>query len=211
VSGRAAVFVDRDGVLNEPVLDPVSGRPESPLATADVILIEGAAAGLRRLSSAGWALIGVSNQPAAAKGALTVNELLDVQRRIVELLAGQGVRFEDFRLCLHHPDGVIPDLSGPCACRKPASGMLTDAADALELDLPASWMVGDTDADVLAGRAAGCRTILVEHPRTAHKRSGSAAPDVTTPDLAAAASAIMAGQEGYIDSGAGQAERQDLR
>ena len=180
-----AAFLDRDGVLNELVPDPVSGAPESPLQVEDVRLLPGAAAAARAAgASAGIALVCVSNQPAAAKGKVSVEQLHAVHERVLELLAREGVRLDASRLCLHHPEGVVPELSGPCACRKPAPGMLLDAAAALGLDLGASWMVGDTDADVAAGRAAGCRTVLIEYPGSAHKRAGRASPDCVAVDLA---------------------------
>lgn len=188
----AAVFIDRDGVINELVPDPVSGRPESPLKVEDVRLIPGAAAAVRGLSEAGWRLVGVSNQPSAAKGLIALSELHAIQARVVELLAAEGARFDDFRLCLHHPEGVVPELTGECDCRKPAPGMLLAAAGALGLDLPGSWMVGDTDGDVLAGRAAGCRTILVRQPGSAHKRTAQLYPDAVVSDLRAAACIIAA-------------------
>jgi D-glycero-D-manno-heptose 1,7-bisphosphate phosphatase len=187
----AAVFVDRDGVVNELVPDPGTGRPESPLRVADVRLIAGAADALRDLAAAGWSLVGVSNQPGAAKGYISLEELHAVQARVLELLAHKGVRFDDFRLCLHHPEATVPELSGPCDCRKPAPGMLLDAARELELDLGASWMVGDTDGDVAAGAAAGCRTVLVEHRDSAHKRTAQLQPDAAVTDLTAAARIIL--------------------
>ena len=164
MSGRPAAFLDRDGTLNEFVPDPVSGLPESPLTVADVRLIEGAAA--------------------AAKGKVSLERLLAVHERVLELLREQGVQLDGFRLCLHHPQGVVPELSGPCDCRKPAPGMLLDAAEALGLDLASSWMLGDTDSDVAAGRAAGCRTVLIEHPGSAHKRVAEESPDVVASNLA---------------------------
>ncbi len=184
VSGTAAVFLDRDGVLNELVPDPSSGAWESPLKVEDVRLVAGAAEAARGLMGAGFALVCVSNQPAAAKGKVTVERLGAVHAQVIELLAQAGVRLETSRLCLHHPDGIVPELSGPCACRKPAPGMLLDAARALELDLGVCWMVGDTDADVAAGQAAGCRTVLLEHPNSIRKRSGQANPDLAASDLA---------------------------
>ncbi len=191
----AAVFVDRDGVINELVVDPASGLRESPLAARDVVLIDGAAAALRRLSQAGWRLIGVSNQPAAAKGSVPLSALHAVQNQVLGLLSDRDVRFDDFRMCLHHPDGVVAELSGDCDCRKPAPGMLLAAAQTLGVDLAASWMVGDTDADVLAGRSAGCRTILVENADSAHKRTGASAPDATAGNLSAAVDLILAEKE----------------
>jgi D-glycero-D-manno-heptose 1,7-bisphosphate phosphatase len=187
-----AVFVDRDGVINELVLDRDSGRPESPLSVDDVRLVRGAAAALRNLASEGWRLVGVSNQPSAAKGLISLDELHAIQARVLELLAADGARFDDFRVCLHHPEGVVPDLAGVCDCRKPAPGMLLAAADDLGLDLGGSWMVGDTDGDVWAGRSAGCQTILVEHPDSAHKRTAQPRADAIASDLIAAAGIILA-------------------
>ncbi len=189
--GRPAAFLDRDGVLNEAAPDPVSGALESPLEVEDVRLLPGAAAAAHELAAAGYVLVCVSNQPAAAKGKVTVERLRAVHERVLELLAREGVRLEASRLCLHHPDGVVPGLAGPCDCRKPAPGMLLDAAKALSIDLDASWMLGDTDADVQAGLAARCRTVLIEYPGSAHKRSGRASPDLLASDLAGAAAQLL--------------------
>jgi histidinol-phosphate phosphatase family protein len=182
--GGPAAFIDRDGTLNETVPDPDSGMPESPLKVADVRLIPGAAEAASALVEAGYALVCVSNQPAAAKGKVTVEQLLAVHERVIALLETHGVRVDASRLCLHHPDGVVDELSGPCDCRKPAPGMLLDAASALALDLGSSWMLGDTDTDVAAGRDAGCRTVLIEYPQSAHKRLDRAIPDLLAADIA---------------------------
>jgi D-glycero-D-manno-heptose 1,7-bisphosphate phosphatase len=195
VSRPGAVFVDRDGVINELVPDPVSGQPESPLRPEDVRLISGAQVALRSLADAGWRLVGVSNQPAAAKGKISLEALRAVQARVLELLASEGVRFDAFKLCLHHPDGVVPELTGACECRKPAPGMLLEAVRELGLDPAVCWIVGDTDGDVAAGRAAGCRTALVEYPGSAHKRASDPDPDTMVSSLAAAATVILAGRE----------------
>ena len=87
---------------------------------------------------------------------------------------------------------MVLELAGECDCRKPAPGMLLAAANELALDLRRSWMIGDTDGDVQAGRAAGCRTILVEHRRSAHKRTAELSPDAVVSDLKAAAGIILA-------------------
>jgi histidinol-phosphate phosphatase family protein len=186
-----AAFLDRDGVLNECVPDPRSGRLESPLAVGDVRLLPGAAVAARRLADAGYALVCVSNQPAAAKRTATLAALLAVHERVLELLAREGVQLSAWRLCLHHPAGRGA-LARPCECRKPAPGMLLDTAAALGLDLGASWMLGDTDADVAAGRAAGAHTALIEYPGSAHKRSASAGPELLACDLADAVSQLLA-------------------
>jgi D-glycero-D-manno-heptose 1,7-bisphosphate phosphatase len=168
---RRAIFLDRDGTLNELVSDPTTGNPESPLRVEDVTLIRGAAAALDRLAQASWTLIGVSNQPAAAKGAVTADRLWDINERVRNLVIDAGgPHFDDFRLCLHHPNGTVAGLATVCECRKPKPGLLLQAAASRDIDLASSWMIGDTDADVLAGQAAGCRTLLLRHPDSAHKR-----------------------------------------
>jgi D-glycero-D-manno-heptose 1,7-bisphosphate phosphatase len=188
---RAAAFLDRDGVLNACLRDPDSGLFESPLKLADVCLLPGVGAALRRLADAGYVIACVSNQPLAAKGKSSLSELLALHERVLALLAEQGVRVEISRLCPHHPEGVVQGLSGPCSCRKPKPGMLLDAAHAQRLDLAASWMLGDTDNDVLAGQRAGCRTVLIEYAQTAHKRGGPAYPDLRAGDLAGAVAQLL--------------------
>jgi D-glycero-D-manno-heptose 1,7-bisphosphate phosphatase len=188
---RAAVFLDRDGVIDEPVLDPLSGRYESPYEADAVALCADAVDALHELRAAGLALVVVSNQPAAAKGTATTAALLDVQARVEALLADGGIWLDGRQLCLHHPEGPDPALGVPCECRKPAPGMLVDAAQELDLALAESWAVGDSDRDIEAGRRAGCRTILVEHPRTAHRRGGSVAADATAANLRDAVNVIL--------------------
>jgi D-glycero-D-manno-heptose 1,7-bisphosphate phosphatase len=192
VSARRAVFLDRDGVLNEFVADAFAGTPESPLRVEEARLIPGAAAAADRLAQAGFSLVCVTNQPAAAQGKVSVRELFAVHDRVVELLGREGVALEASRVCVHHPEGVVPALSGPCRCRKPAPGMLLDAADALGIDLRRSWMVGDTDTDLGAGAAAGCRTVLIEYPGSVHKRAGGMTPDLLAADLSEGASLLLA-------------------
>ncbi|MHB8240388.1 MAG: HAD-IIIA family hydrolase [Solirubrobacteraceae bacterium] len=201
MSPRPAAFLDRDGVLNASVPDLVSGEPESPLRVEDVTLLPGAAAGAAALARAGFALVCVSNQPAAAKAKVSVQELRAVHERVLELLAEEGVEIEASRLCLHHPEGVVAELSGACDCRKPAPGMLLDAAGALGLDLGASWMFGDTDGDVQAGAAAGCQTVLIEYPGSVHKRLGETRPTLRAGDLAEAAAAVVAASQPRVGQG----------
>lgn len=188
---NAAAFFDRDGVVNELVPDPESQLPESPLDPAQVVLMPGVVEALRRLRGAGYRLVGVSNQPAAAKGTVSLAILETIQERVLDLLRREGIEPDAFRVCFHHPAGTVPELARSCECRKPAPGMLLDAARELDLDLGSSWMIGDTDDDVAAGAAAGCRTVLVENPSSAHKRRGAAQPDVCAPDLASAVDRLL--------------------
>jgi D-glycero-D-manno-heptose 1,7-bisphosphate phosphatase len=187
---RPAVFLDRDGVIVEPVPDALLGTDESPYRAQDVALVAGATEAIRALRERGFLLVGISNQPAAAKGNATLEALRDVHARTVQLLAAAGASLDDWRYCFHHPAGVDPDLGVACDCRKPAPGLLLAAAEDHGIDLARSWMVGDSDSDVVAGAAAGTRTVLVEHPRSGHRRSETSAATFTVADLKTATSAI---------------------
>lgn len=186
-----AAFVDRDGTLNALVPDPVSGIPESPLAVEQVRLLPGAVEAVRQLASAGYGVVCVTNQPAAAKGKVVLPQLLAVHERVITLLDEAGAEIVESRLCLHHPDGTDRRLSRPCECRKPRPGLLLDAAAALQLDRAESWMLGDTDTDVAAGSAAGCRTALIDYPDSAHKRSGDVRPDLVAASLGEAVAQLL--------------------
>jgi D-glycero-D-manno-heptose 1,7-bisphosphate phosphatase len=170
-----AVFLDRDGLINELVEDSVSGLPESPSRPDDVRLAPDAVVALRTLRGLGVPLIVISNQPNAAKGKNTLEELEAVHEGVVRLLAEAGLAIDDYRYCYHHPEGSDPELGRACSCRKPEPGLILEAADGL--DLSRSWMIGDSDVDIEAGRAAGCRTILVEVPESAHRRRRNVRPD----------------------------------
>lgn len=183
---RWAVFLDRDGVLNEPASHPLTGLGESPHSPKEVQLTPSCADAIRMMRELGALLVVVSNQPSAAKGFVTRGELDLVHAEVAAQLAAQRASPDDWRYCFHHPDGTDPALGTRCGCRKPAPGMLAAAACDLEIDLETSWMIGDGDADVLAGRAASCRTILVEHPATSHRR-GAVTPDASATDILAAA------------------------
>ncbi len=182
------VFVDRDGVLTTPVRDPRSGRYESPYRAENVSLIPGAAGALRTLIDNGGTIIVASNQPAAAKGTCSLEALREVHVRFAALLDAAGVNIAEARYCFHHPDSGHPELGGACSCRKPAPGLLAGADGDQWSDV---WMIGDSDVDILAGKAAGARTILIEHPLTAHRRQGDVRPDHRSPSLELASRIVV--------------------
>lgn len=167
---HGAVFLDRDGVIVELVWDAADGSYEGPSNPADVRLVPGAADALARIRILDYRTVVVSNQPDAAKGKASRADILEAHERVVRLLAESGVVIDDYRYCLHHPGAIDPELARLCDCRKPKPGMLLQAAAALDVDVSRSWMIGDSDTDVEAGRSAGCRTILVENPRSIHRR-----------------------------------------
>ncbi len=186
----AAVFLDRDGVIVELVWDAADESYEGPNIKDDVQLVTAAADAIRRIRSLDYRTVVVSNQPGAAKGKASHNDLLEAHEHVVRLLAESGVAIDDYRYCLHHPDAIDPELAHACNCRKPKPGMLLEAASALDIDLSRSWMIGDADVDAEAGRVAGCRTILVENPRSTHRRRIDGQVDYRVSDIAHAAEIV---------------------
>ena len=194
MSAERAVFLDRDGVLNELVLNPATGDHESPYRAEDVRLAPGAAEAVRLLRTLGVPLAVVSNQPSAAKGTTDLGSLAAVHDAVMRQLADADAEVDEVRYCFHHPAGTDPELGRACDCRKPAPGLILQAADALGIDdeaLGRSWLIGDSDVDVVAARAAGLRTVLVEDPLSAHRRSGAPA-DARARDVLEAARIVVA-------------------
>ncbi len=157
-----AAFLDRDGTLNRK-------PPDDQYVThwEQIQFLPGVATAIGLLNRAGFLVIVVSNQRCIAKGLIQENELEAIHRRMCCEMALQGATINDVYYCPH-------DKQPPCFCRKPAPGMLLDAARTHKIDLSASWMIGDSEVDVQAGRNAGCRTARVlTNGTTAHR------PDIT--------------------------------
>jgi histidinol-phosphate phosphatase family protein len=180
--GRCAVFIDQDDTLTvaaAPGLDPSALRFTSH-----------AMAALRCLDRAGYALVVVTQEPGLAAGRFTRSELARVQRALVtRVWEDAGVELAGFYTC---PHAAAARPASACLCRKPAPGMLRQAALSHHLDLKRSWMVGDTLDDVEAGRRAGCRTVLIEAgTETQWRRSPLREPDLRALDLLEAARLIL--------------------
>jgi transaldolase len=146
---RPAVFLDRDGVINAAVVR--AGKPYPPARVEDVVILPGVAGALAELRRAGFALVVVTNQPDVARGTQTRAAVDAIHARLRAELPLDAIYS-----CFH-------DDHEACACRKPAPGMLRDAARDLGLDLARSVLVGDRWRDVEAGIAAGCRTVFVDY------------------------------------------------
>jgi D-glycero-D-manno-heptose 1,7-bisphosphate phosphatase len=161
---RAAVFLDRDGVINRALLH--GQRPRPPRSLAELELLPGVPAALTALRAAGYCLVVVTNQPDVARGTTPRSAVDAINARLQSLLPLDAVR-----TCLH-------DDADRCVCRKPAPGLINAAASELDLECATSYMVGDSWRDVEAGRRAGCRTIFVDHgyappPASCDFRAGS--------------------------------------
>lgn len=189
---KRAVFLDRDGVLNELALNPKNNEFESPHEPAHVSMLPGAAAAAKRLQDAGFSLFIVSNQPSFAKGKTSLENTHAIAQRVEASLRAAGATIVRAYYCYHHPDGTVPPYAGACRCRKPKPQFLFDARDEFGIDLARSWMVGDQDSDIECGRRAGCRTAAVNNPLSAHRRPGKEIPTLLAADLADAAGRIIA-------------------
>jgi len=173
---RAAVFLDRDGVLNEAVV--TDGVPHSPAGLEEFRLVPGAAEALHRLKAAGFALIVVTNQPELRRGRISRQLLEAMHARLVAALPLDAVY-----VCDH-------DEIDACACRKPKPGLLLRAAAELDLDLASSYLIGDRWRDVDAGAAAGCKTVLIDYGY--RERPPTSTPSRRVASLAEAVAWIIA-------------------
>ncbi len=150
--GRPAFFLDRDGTINV--------EKDYLCHIDDFEFIQGVPAAICRLNLAGFLVVVVTNQSGVARGYYGLEDVHRLHRRIEEMLQAQGARIDRFYICPHHPDHGSPAVR--CRCRKPSPGLLLQAAEELDIDLAASYMVGDKVSDLEAGRRAGCTSILVE-------------------------------------------------
>lgn len=145
-----AVFLDRDGVINKVVFR--DNRPASPRSLEEFVFNDGIQQATRKLKDYGFRIIVVSNQPDLARG--------EIKKGVSDLMT-QKIRWEilidDVFICPH-------DDTDQCPCRKPKPGMLLEAASRWKIDLPSSFLIGDTWKDIEAGKAAGCKAIMLDAP-----------------------------------------------
>ena len=168
---QKAIFLDRDGTINEEVgfLRDIN----------DFELLPGVAEAIRKINSSGYLAIVITNQPVIARGEVTVDELDQIHNKMETLLGAEGAYIDGLYYCPHHPDkgyeGEVAELKINCDCRKPKPGMLLRAAHDFNIDLRKSWMIGDKDKDVMAGKAAGCQTVWIANTGTSSSDADFAA------------------------------------
>ena len=183
-----AVFLDKDGTLLRDV--PYNADPGL------MELAPGAEEGLGLFAEAGFALVVVSNQSGVARGLIPFDSLREIERRLRELVRDAGAELLDVQFCPHHPNGTVESFAVPCACRKPAPGMILRAAARHHLELKGSWMVGDILDDVEAGNRAGCRSVLLcNGGETVWRPSEERIPTAVAADLATAARIVTRAEE----------------
>lgn len=146
---KRAAFLDRDGVINRK-----AAEGEYITRWEDLEILPGVPEAITLLTQAGYLVLVVTNQRCVAKGLLTLGQLETIHERLGNELAAKGALIEKVYFCPH-------DDQPPCGCRKPAAGMLLTAARERQIDLARSWMIGDSDSDIEAGRNASCRTARI--------------------------------------------------
>jgi D-glycero-D-manno-heptose 1,7-bisphosphate phosphatase len=174
-----AAFLDRDGVINRK-----APKGEYITRWEQMEFLPGVPDAIAQFHQAGFLVIVITNQRCVAKGQITIPELESLHLRMLDHLASAGAPIDAVYYCPHEKQPV-------CDCRKPAPGMLQTAAREHAIDLAASWMIGDSDIDIEAGKNAGCRTIRLQSPD--ETRDGKA--DVVVPTLLEAARQILRLQE----------------
>lgn len=154
---QKAIFLDRDGTINKYV-----GYLRTP---EQFELLEGTGEAIRKINLSGYLAIVVTNQPVIARGEVTVDGLQKIHNKMETMLGKKGAYLDGVYYCPHHPDkgfaGEVEELKIVCECRKPKAGLLLQAAKDFNIDLSQSWMIGDSENDVLAGKNAGCKTALI--------------------------------------------------
>lgn len=171
---QKAIFLDRDGTINQYV-----GFLRN---IEDFELIEGVSQAISMINQSAYLTVVVTNQPVIARGEVTVDELAEIHHKMETLLGKDGAYIDDLYYCPHHPhkgyEGEIESLKIDCECRKPKPGMLLQAAEDHHIILSGSWMIGDSENDILAGKAAGCKTAYIGTEDYGQDVSGDSMLDV---------------------------------
>jgi histidinol-phosphate phosphatase family protein len=159
MSKNRAVLLDRDGVLNE--LYYKDGHVGSPISARQLVVYPRAAESVNKIRANGYEAIVISNQPGVAKKQFSFAELQRMNNKVKRALSKGGAFLDGEYYCLHHPRALIKKYKVDCDCRKPKPGLIIKAAREHDLDLKKSFFVGDSLTDVQAGKAAGCKTVLI--------------------------------------------------
>lgn len=158
-----AVFLDRDGVINDIIFHQEMGIIETPFTVKQFRLKKNVGKAIRRISALGFKVIVVSNQPGVAMKNFSLKTLSAIDQKMKRGLAKDKAYLDDIFYCIHHPEKGFGKLCIKCSCRKPKPGLLRQAAKKHDIDLKRSYMIGDSITDVQAGLKAGCKTILLAH------------------------------------------------
>jgi len=183
---RKAVFLDRDGVINKEI-DQLS-------RIKDFKIYSFAAKAIKKINDSGYLAIIITNQPMIAKGFMTEADLNEIHKKLETELGLKGAKIDAIYYCPHHPKkgfkGEVPELKIKCNCRKPKIGLFLKAGKEFNINLKKSYLIGDQAIDILAGKRAGCKTVLVKTGYGKNHKLFSVKPDFIAKNLAEAVKII---------------------
>lgn len=166
---KKAVFCDRDGVLNKLVFREERKEFEPPHSPEELKFFEKVLDGLLLLQESGFEIFVVSNQPDFAKGKTGYTDIISVSDKFKNVIKENGIKIREYYYCFHHPEAVLDDLRVRCECRKPGTKFVEEAINKYDIERKDSFFIGDRNSDILCGRRAGLKTILVKNPDSDYK------------------------------------------
>jgi len=184
-----AIFLDRDGVINPLVYNPSTSEYESPHYPEDFSLYTYVLKSLKLIKKQGFKVFIISNQPSYAKGKATLENIRTIERLLFDFSVENGGLIDEFYYCYHHPNGIVPEYTISCRCRKPNTLFVEKALGEFYLDKGKCCFVGDQDTDIECGKAMGFYTVKINNKHSINK-SGLVTPDDFAANLYEAAMKI---------------------
>ena len=185
-----AVFLDRDGVINPLVYNPATSEYESPHYPEDFSIFTYVLKSLKFLKKHCFKIYIISNQPSYAKGKTTLENIKNIEKLLFDFSLENGRLIDDFFYCYHHPEGIVPEYSIFCRCRKPDTLFLEKAVKENNLDAGNCFLVGDQDTDIECGKKMNFYTIKINNKHSM-KKSGKLNSDDSADDLYEAVNKII--------------------
>ena len=164
-----AIFLDRDGVINKLVFNKLLNEFEPPHNIKELILFDWTLGCLKRFQENEYLLFIVSNQPDYAKGKTSLENLFSVHIELNRIFELNKLYFKEYYYCYHHPEGIIPEYSIKCDCRKPSNKNVLDAINKYSIDVKNSWFIGDRESDIICGKNSGLKTIFINENKIINK------------------------------------------
>jgi D-glycero-D-manno-heptose 1,7-bisphosphate phosphatase len=184
-----AVFLDRDGVINEMVLDGIRNEYRPPHLLEEIKFINGSIDAIKMLNKNKYYVFVVSNQPDHAKGKTDITNLYKVKDYIKMMLDLNECKISEYYYCYHHPEGVISGYNKKCECRKPGTLFVEKAIESYTINRENSFFIGDREADILCGKNSALKTIFIENK--IYKLGKSVSPDFIADELISAVKIIL--------------------
>jgi D-glycero-D-manno-heptose 1,7-bisphosphate phosphatase len=177
-----AVFLDRDGVINPLVYNPETGEYESPHYPEDFSIYPYTQKSLQVLKTLGFITIVISNQPSYAKGKTSLENIKAIEKLLCTFAEENGGLIDAYYYCYHHPQGIMPEYTQKCRCRKPGTLFIEQAIKKYDLSIQDCYLIGDQDTDIQCGKSMGIKTIKIYNKHSS-KKSGKETPYTTVANL----------------------------